>query len=300
VNEGEALPTEAANAASLELDRLSLSEAFDVFDREDERVNAAVRAAKPEILRAIELVADALARGGRLIYAGAGTSGRLGVLDASECPPTFQSEPEQVQGRVAGGPEALLRAIEGAEDSLARGRAAMDDAGPLDVVFGIAASGRTPWVHAALERAKERGAATIFLACVPFSVAADRADVSIRVVTGPEVLAGSTRLKAATATKLVLNRVTTLAFARLGKVHGNLMIDLDTRANAKLRRRGLGILQELTGLAGADAEALLERAGGRVKVAALMRLRSLGADEARALLSAHGDSLRRALEGTRG
>ena len=257
-------PTEAQNEASRALDRLTLSEAFDVFDREDERVNAAVRAAKPEILRAIELVAEALARGGRLIYAGAGTSGRLGVLDASECPPTFQSAPEQVQGRVAGGPEALLRAIEGAEDSLARGRAAMDDVGPLDVVFGIAASGRTPWVHAALERAKERGAATIFLACVPFS--------------GP---------------------VTTLAFARLGKVHENLMIDLDTRANAKLRRRGLGILHELTGLAGSAAETLLDRAGGRVKVAALMQLRSLGPDEARALLAAHGDSLRRALEGSR-
>jgi N-acetylmuramic acid 6-phosphate etherase len=290
------LPTEAANPASRALDALPLAEAFDVFDREDERVNAAVRAAKPAILRAIELVVERLAGGGRLIYAGAGTSGRLGVLDASECPPTFQSDPEQVQGRMAGGPEALLCAIEGAEDSLEQGRTAVEDVGPRDVVFGIAASGRTPWVHGALARAKERGAATVFLACVPFELAPDRADVSIRVVTGPEVLAGSTRLKAATATKLVLNRVTTLVFARLGKVHGNRMIDLDTRANAKLRRRGLGILRELTGLSEIAAGALLDRAEGRVKPAALMHLRSLSREQARARLGAHGGSLRRALE----
>ena len=295
----EVLPTEAANEASRELDRLSLSEAFDVFDREDERVNDAVRAAKPAILRAIELVSDCLARGGRLIYAGAGTSGRLGVLDASECPPTFQSDPAQVQGRIAGGPEALVRAIEGAEDSSELGRAAVEDVGPRDVVFGIAASGRTPWVHGALARAKERGAATVFLACVPCELAPDGADVSIRVVTGPEVLAGSTRLKAATATKLVLNRVTTLAFARLGKVHGNRMIDLDTRASAKLRRRGLGILRELTGLSEDGAEALLDRAEGHVKLAALMRLRELAPEQARARLQSHGDSLQRALEETR-
>jgi N-acetylmuramic acid 6-phosphate etherase len=291
------LPTEQALAASAELDRLTLSEAFDVFDREDERVNAAVRAAKPAILRAVELVAERLAAGGRLIYAGAGTSGRLGVLDASECPPTFQSDPAQVQARIAGGPEAIVRAIEGAEDSVELGRTAMEDVGPRDVVFGIAASGRTPWVHGALARARERGAATVFLACVPFELAPDGADVSIRVATGPEVLAGSTRLKAATATKLVLNRVTTLAFARLGKVHGNRMIDLDTRASAKLRRRGVGILRELTGLSGDAAGALLDRAEGRVKLAALMQLRALSPEQARARLRAHGDSLRRALAG---
>jgi N-acetylmuramic acid 6-phosphate etherase len=290
------LPTEQALAASAELDRLTLSEAFDVFDREDERVNAAVRAAKPAILRAVELVAERLAAGGRLIYAGAGTSGRLGVLDASECPPTFQSDPAQVQARIAGGPEAIVRAIEGAEDSVELGRTAMEDVGPRDVVFGIAASGRTPWVHGALARARERGAATVFLACVPFELAPDSADVSIRVLTGPEVLAGSTRLKAATATKLVLNRVTTLAFARLGKVHGNRMIDLDTRANAKLSRRGLGILTELTGLPSDAAAALLARAEGRVKPAALMHLRGLGLAEATTRLAARGGSLRRALE----
>ena len=290
------LPTEAANDESRALDELALAEAFDVFDREDERVNAAVRAAKPAILRAIELVVERLAGGGRLIYAGAGTSGRLGVLDASECPPTFQSEPQRVQGRIAGGPAALLSAVEGAEDSFAEGQAAMDDVGPRDVVFGIAASGRTTWVHGALARARERGAATVFLACVPFELAPDQADVSIRVVTGPEVLAGSTRLKAATATKLVLNRVTTLAFAQLGKVHGNRMIDLDTRASAKLRRRGLAILRELTDLSEDGAGALLDRAEGRVKLAALVQLRGLSLEEARARLAANRGSLRRALE----
>ena len=293
-------PTETASDASRELDALSLPDAFDVFDAADEGVNAAVRAAKPAIVRAIELVAERLARGGRLLYAGAGTSGRLGVLDASECPPTFQSEPAQVQGRIAGGPEALTRAIEGAEDSFELGEAALADAGPLDVVFGIAASGRTPWVHGALARARERGAATVFLACVPFEAAPDRADVSIRVVTGPEVLAGSTRLKAATATKLVLNRVTTLAFARLGKVHGNRMIDLDTRANRKLWRRGVGILRDLTGLSEAEAEPLLRRAQGQVKPAALMLLRGLALEAACSRLASCDGSLRRALEDRRG
>jgi N-acetylmuramic acid 6-phosphate etherase len=289
------LPTEGELAASRNLDQLPSAEAFDVFDAADDGVNAAVRAAKPEIMRAIELVSAALARGGRLLYVGAGTSGRLGALDAAECPPTFQSDPAQVQGRIAGGPEALQRSVEGAEDSPELGRAAVADAGPLDVVFGIAASGRTPFVHAALGRAKERGATTIFLACVPFALAPDEADVSIRVVTGPEVLAGSTRLKAGTATKLVLNRVTTLAFARLGKVHGSRMIDLDTRASAKLRRRGLGILRELTGLEETAAETLLERANGRVKPAVLMQLRRLSLVEAEARLARNGGSLRSAL-----
>jgi len=290
------LPTEAENPASAELDLLSVDAALELFEREDERIHAALREARPALARAIELVVDRLARGGRLIYAGAGTSGRLGVLDASECPPTFHSDPRQVEGRIAGGPAALLRSIEGAEDSQEAGRRALDDATPLDVVFGIAASGRTPWVHGALARARERGAATVFLACVPFELAPDQAEVSIRVVTGPEVLAGSTRLKAGTATKLVLNRVTTIAFARLGKVHGNRMIDLDTRANRKLRARGIAILRRLTGLDEEPAGALLERADGSVKVAALMQLQGLGCDAARDRLAAAQDSLRRALE----
>jgi N-acetylmuramic acid 6-phosphate etherase len=189
----------------------------------------------------------------------------------------------------------MFAAVEGAEDERQAGARALDDATPLDVVFGISASGRTPWVHGALARARERGAATVFLACVPFEAAPDQADVSIRLATGPELLAGSTRLKAGTATKLVLNRVTTLAFARLGKVHENLMIDLDTRGSDKLHARGSAILRRLTGLAPPEAEALLARAGGQVKLAALMQLRSLPPEAARSALAAHGGSLRSAL-----
>ena len=291
------LTTEAENPHSRELDRMSTVEALELFEREDESIHAALRAARDELARAIELVAARLAAGGRLLYVGAGTSGRLGVLDASECPPTFHSDPAQVQGRIAGGPEALLRAVEGAEDSLELGRAAVADVTARDVVFGIAASGRTPFVHAALAEARARGAATVMLACVPFAEVPDEADVSIRVVTGPEVLTGSTRLKAGTATKLVLNRVTTLAFARLGKVHGNLMVDLDTRGNAKLRARGERILARLTGLEPADAGRLLGAAEGRVKPAVLMHARALSRAEAEAELARHGGSLRRALEG---
>ncbi len=285
----ERLPTEEANPASSDFDRLSIEEAFDVFDAEDERVNTAVRAARPAIVRAIELVSERLGRGGRLIYAGAGTSGRLGLLDAVECPPTFQTHPELVQGRIAGGPEAVWRSIEGAEDSAEAGARALDDAGPDDVVLGIAAGGTTPWVHGALARASQRGAATVFLACVSSADAPDRADLSIRVLTGPEVLAGSTRLKAGTATKLVLNRITTIAMARLGRVYGNLMVDLDTRANAKLRARGVTMLERLTGLSGKAAAELLDGARGRVKVALVMH--RLGLEEAAA---------RARLEGCRG
>lgn len=290
------LPTEGENPRSAELDRMSVAAALELFEREDESIHAALRAARGELAAAIELVSARLAAGGRLIYVGAGTSGRLGVLDASECPPTFHSDPAQVQGRIAGGPEAILRALEGAEDSLELGRAAVADVSAKDIVFGIAASGRTPFVHAALGEARARGAATVMLACVPFALAPDSADVSIRVVTGPEVLTGSTRLKAGTATKLVLNRVTTLAFARLGKVHGNLMIDVDTRGNAKLRARGVRMLQRLTGLAQAEAEALLTRAGGRVKPAVLMQRARVDLATAEARLAAVGGSLRRALE----
>ncbi len=290
------LATERPNPRSADLDRLSVAAACDVFDAEDRGVPDAVAAAHDEIVRAIELVVECLTRGGRLIYVGAGTSGRLAALDAVECPPTFQSAPETVQGRIAGGPEALLRSIEGAEDSVAAGRAAVDDVEARDVVFGISAGGTTPFVHAALERARELGAATVFLACVPRAAVPDRADVSIRLATGPEVLAGSTRLKAGTATKMVLNRVTTIAMARLGRVHGNRMVDLDTRASQKLRARGVALLQELTGLPADAADELLARGRGRVKVAALMHRRELDADEAEERLRRRGGSLRTALE----
>jgi N-acetylmuramic acid 6-phosphate etherase len=293
------LSTELRNDASSELDRLSLADAVALIQREDASIHAALAAARPQIVRAIELVVERLRRGGRLIYAGAGTSGRLAALDAVECPPTFQTSPEQVQALLAGGERAWRGAVEGAEDDVEapKRELAARDLTRDDVVLGIAAGGTTPFVHAAIDAARERGAATVFLACVPFEQAPDRADVSIRVVTGPEVLTGSTRLKAGTATKLVLNTITTVAWTRLGKVYGNLMVDVDTRANAKLVDRGVRIVSTLTGASREEALDLLERAGGQVKVAVVMRKRGLDADSARRELARLGGSLRAALEG---
>jgi N-acetylmuramic acid 6-phosphate etherase len=294
------LPTERANPASAGLDALATEDAFDVFQAEDERMVAAVGAARAAVCRAIDLVAERLARGGRLLYVGAGTSGRLGVLDAAECPPTFMSAPEQVQGVLAGGAPALTRPVEGAEDDREAARRDLDARGvaPEDVVFGLTAGGTTPYVHAALARARERGAATVFLACVPFELAPDAADVSIRLDTGPEVLAGSTRLKAGSATKLVLNRVTTLAMARLGKIHGNLMVDVDASANAKLVERATSIVAELTGLPHGAARALLDAAGLRAKTAVAMHARGVDRAEAERLLADAGGVLARVLRGT--
>jgi len=294
--ERDRLPTERANPDSEGLDALDTFAAFDVFQRADEAMVAAVGRAKGSVCAAIDLVAGRLARGGRLIYVGAGTSGRLGVLDAAECPPTFLADPAQVQGVIAGGADALLRPVEGAEDDEAAARAALARlaGGPLtpdDVVFGITAGGTTPFVHAGVARARDVGAATVFLACVPAALAPDEADVTIRLDTGPEVLAGSTRLKAGTATKLVLNRVTTLAMARLGKVHGNLMIDVDASANAKLVERATTLVATLTGLAREEARALLDRAGMRAKTAVAMHARGVERDEAERLLAEAGGRL---------
>ncbi|MEM7306454.1 MAG: N-acetylmuramic acid 6-phosphate etherase [Planctomycetota bacterium] len=291
------LPTERPNSASAELDRLSTEAAFDVFQAEDARIAAAVATARAEISAAVDLVAERLSAGGRLLYVGAGTSGRLGVLDASECPPTFQTPPELVQGVIAGGEAALTRAVEGAEDDRGAGSRAMDEreVGERDVVLGISAGGTTPYVHAALARAAERGAATVFFACVSKDDVPDAADVSIRVVTGPEVLAGSTRLKAGTATKLVLNRISTLAMVRLGKVHGNLMVDVNALANAKLIQRGTTLVQRLTGLEREAAHTLLAAAGGRVKTACVMHAHAVDRDAAEERLERCGGVLRRAL-----
>jgi N-acetylmuramic acid 6-phosphate etherase len=290
--------TERPNPATLALDTLSTSAAFDAMNAEDARVAAAVAAAKHDVVRAVDLVAERLARGGRLVYVGAGTSGRLGVLDATECPPTFQTDPALVLGVIAGGERALTSAVENAEDSRDDGAAMVRErrVGALDVVFGIAAGGTTPFVHGALAEARARGAATVFLACVPRDQAPDDADVSIRVITGPEVLAGSTRLKAGTATKLVLNMITTLAMVRLGKVHGNLMVDVNTRGNAKLWQRGIGLVAKLAQVDRIEAERVLEAAGGAVKTAVVMRARSLSRLEAEDCLRRCGGVLRRALE----
>jgi len=289
----EHFPTELANPRSAELDTLDASAAFDVMNTEDASVVSAVRAAKADIVRAIELVSERLGR-----YVGAGTSGRLGVLDASECPPTFCTDPALVQGVIAGGPSALTSSIEGAEDDRAGATRELEarGVGPKDIVFGIAAGGTTPYVHGALESAKKRGAATIFFACVPRELATDWADISIRVVTGPEVLAGSTRLKAGTATKMVLNMITTLSMARIGKVYGNLMVDVQTAGNAKLWQRGIGLVARIVECDRARAEQLLKAADGSVKVAVVMGRRKLDAHAARLLLEHERGSLRGSLE----
>ncbi len=289
------LITEYRNPRSQHFDRLSISEAFDLLNSEDAQVAEAVAAARADVCRAIELVTTAFCAGGRLIYVGAGTSGRLGVLDAAECPPTFRSDPEMVQGIIAGGREALTRSIEGAEDRLEDGERAVEEraVGPNDVVFAIATGGTTPFVHGALHRARRRGAKTIFLACVPKDQVADDADVSIRIVTGPEVITGSTRMKAGTATKMVLNMVSTIAMTGIGKVYQNLMVDVNTHANAKLIDRATRMVQTITNLGRAEAAQLLEVAGGRVKTALVMHARKVDQAAAEQLLQDAGGQVGR-------
>jgi N-acetylmuramic acid 6-phosphate etherase len=276
---------------------MAVADAFDVLSAEDASISAAVAEAKDAICAAVELVIEAFRRGGRLIYVGAGTSGRLGVLDAAECPPTFLSDASMVQGIIAGGWEALRRSVEGAEDCGAAGSEAIDAkaVGERDIVFGIATGGTTTFVRAALDRARERGARTVFFACVPRGQVPDDADVSIRVLTGPEVIAGSTRLKAGTATKMVLNMISTLSMVGIGKVFENLMVDLNAKACAKLTDRGIRVLAELTGLKREIAADLLEQADGRVKTALVMHLAGVDRDEARRRLNSHGGRVRGAV-----
>lgn len=295
------LTTEHRHPRSADFHRLSTEEAFDLINGEDTTIAAAVAAVRDDICRAIDLVVAAFRAGGRLIYVGAGTSGRLGVLDATECPPTFLTDPSMVQGVIAGGNAALTRSIEGAEDHPEGGAAAMEerDIGPSDVVFAIASGGTTPFVHGALLRARQRGARTVFLACVPAAQVTDEADVSIRVVTGPEVLTGSTRLKAGTATKMVLNMVTTVAMVRTGRVYRNLMVDMNTKANAKLLDRGTRIIQELTGRTRGDARSLLESAGGHVKTALVMHEKRVDRPTAEAMLAEFGGRVGQVIEGAR-
>jgi N-acetylmuramic acid 6-phosphate etherase len=275
--------TEQRNPASEVIDRLTPLEIVEIINEEDHKVAPAVAREKAAIARAIELAEAAFRAGGRLIYVGAGTSGRLGVLDASEMPPTYGTDPELVQGVIAGGYDALLRAIEGAEDHPAHGAAAMDEkqVAPHDFVLGIATSGTTPFVHGALDRARERGAATGFLLCTHAAPELyDRHDVVIAPLVGPEVVTGSTRMKAGTATKLVLNTISTGAMIRLGKVYGNLMVDLRV-TNRKLQDRGERILMETLGLERDEAVELLRAAGGNVKTAMAMFVTGTDSDEAR-------------------
>jgi N-acetylmuramic acid 6-phosphate etherase len=292
------LLTEQRNDRSRAIDRLTVGEAFDVINAEDATVAAAVAKSKPEVVKAIELVVAAFKAGGRLLYVGAGTSGRLGVIDASECPPTFLTPPEMVQGIIAGGREAMFRSQEGAEDSREGGAAVMDEKKvcPHDVVLGIATGGTTPYVHGAIARARELGAKTVFLACVAFKDAPDEAHVSIRALTGPEVITGSTRMKAGTATKLILNTITTVSMVQLGKVYENLMVDMNAYACTKLVDRAARIISRVTGVERAAALELLEKAKGWVKAAIVMHKCGLDRAHAETLLHQHNGSVRAVIE----
>jgi N-acetylmuramic acid 6-phosphate etherase len=280
----------------MNLDAMSIEEAVAVMNEQDRIAVEAVARERASVVRAIELVVSAFNSGGRLIYAGAGTSGRLGVLDASECPPTFRTDPQMVQGLIAGGPEAMFRAKEGAEDSPQAGAADIDGlgVGANDVVMGIATGGTTPYVHGALNRANALGARTIFFSCVQPVANEPLTDVTIRPLTGPEVLTGSTRLKAGTATKLVLNQVTTIAMVQLGKCYENLMVDLRA-TNTKLWDRGARIVTLLTGLDRDSAMTLLRQADGHVKLAIVMHQRRTTLDQAKHLLATTNGHLRSAL-----
>jgi N-acetylmuramic acid 6-phosphate etherase len=291
------LTTERRNPCSRDVDRRSTLEIVDVINAEDALVAAAVHKERRRIAAAVDRIVASFRRGGRLFYVGAGTSGRLGVLDASECPPTFGVRPSRVQGIIAGGRWALVRSAEGAEDHPADGAAEIDKRGvrDRDVVAGIAACGLTPFVRGAVARARQIGAGTLFVTCSPEVRASVAADVVICPVVGPEVVTGSTRMKAGTATKLVLNTLTTAAMIRTGKVYGNLMVDLKA-TNDKLRDRSERIVMELTGLSRRAARKLLADAGGELKTAVVMHARGADAPAARKLLAEAGGLLRAAIE----
>ena len=292
------LATEQRNPRTRDLDQLDTPGILALIAAEDRRVPEAVAREAPYIARAVELVVTSFREGGRLIYVGAGTSGRLGVLDASECPPTFGSRPEQVRGVIAGGPGALVRAVEGAEDRAEEGAHSMDEleAGARDTVIGLAASRRTPFVVAALARARERGARTAYVTCTPRSEFTLPVDVAICPETGPEVLMGSTRMKAGTAQKLVLNMITTSAFVRIGKAYENMMVDL-MATSEKLVERSRRTVLLVTGVDYAAASRAIEAAGGSVKTAIVMVKLGCPRAEAEARLAAAGGFVRRALEG---
>lgn len=291
------LLTEQVNPNSQTLDQLTPIELVDLFNQEDARTIAAIAAARESLANAIELTANALRHGGRLFYIGAGTSGRLGVLDAAECPPTFCTPPDLVQGIIAGGAGALVRSSEDMEDRPEDGAAAIAHHGIAehDVVVGITAGGTTPYVHGALQAARQRGAKTVFIACVPTEQASIPVDVDIRLLVGPEILAGSTRLKAGTVTKLALNILSTGVMVQLGKVYGNRMVDVAV-TNTKLHDRALRILQDLTDLNREEAGYLLEQSGRRVKLALLMHWTGLDKDACDRLLTEHQGNLRQAVQ----
>lgn len=290
------LLTEQINPNSQNLDELTTLELVDLFNQEDRQTIQAIANTRQELARAIDLTSKSLKSGGRLFYIGAGTSGRLGVLDAAECPPTFCTPPELVQGIIAGGASALLKSSEGLEDHKEDGASVIAERNitAVDVVVGIMAGGTTPYVHGALAEAKRLGATTISLSCVPAEQVEIIADVDIRLLTGPEILTGSTRLKAGTVTKMALNILSTGTMVKLGKVYGNRMIDVAV-TNLKLHDRALRILQDLTNLNREEAGFLLEKSGRRVKLALLMHWSGLDSEICDRLLNEHQGNLRAAL-----
>lgn len=291
-----ALVSETRNPQTMDLDALSTLDLVHRFNQQDTLVAEAVKATLPDVASAVDAAAEALKSGGRIIYMGAGTSGRLGVLDASECPPTFGVPHGLVVGLIAGGPGALLKAVEGEEDNAQLGE---DDLialnlAPQDLVVGLAASGRTPYVIGGLKYARKTGCTTVAVSCNPDSPIAQEADIAISPVVGPEALTGSTRLKSGTAQKLVLNMISTGAMVKFGKVYQNLMVDMKA-TNIKLMDRACRMVVEATGIARAEAETLLRQTDFDVKPAILMALSGLNANAAREKLAAHQGFLRAAL-----
>ncbi|GGS28647.1 N-acetylmuramic acid 6-phosphate etherase [Streptomyces griseoviridis] len=295
----DALATEAFRPEFAGIDRLATLDIARLMNGEDAGVAAAVAARLPEIAAAVDAIAVRMGRGGRLVYAGAGTAGRLGVLDASECPPTFNTAPGQVVGLIAGGPDAMVTSVEGAEDSAGLARADLDALALTadDTVVGVSASGRTPYAVGAVTHARARGALTVGLACNEGSALAAAAEHGIEVVTGPELIAGSTRLKAGTAQKLVLNMLSTITMIRLGKTYGNLMVDVRA-SNEKLRARSRRIVAQATGAGDEEIERALDAAGGEVKQAVLILLAGVDGPTAARLLEDSGGRLRAALGAT--
>jgi N-acetylmuramic acid 6-phosphate etherase len=292
------LSTEGRNPRTTDLDTWSTADLLAAMNAEDQRVALAVRDALPQITAAVDLVVSARRRGGRLIYLGAGTSGRIGLLDAVECPPTFGTDPGEVLGMIAGGDRAFVRAVEGAEDDPDLAVRELDavEVGPLDVVVGLAASGLTPYVIGGLRHARSRGAATVAVSCNPGAAISAEADVAVELRTGPEVLTGSTRLKAGTAQKLVCNMLSTASMVRTGKAYGNLMVDVRP-TNRKLVDRAQRIVADATGVDRAVADEALAQAGEHAKTAIVMLLAGCSAERAAELLAAADGDVRAAVAG---
>ena len=294
------IDTEQRNERTMNIDTLSTLEMLEVINEEDHKVPEAVRLTLPEIARAVDVIYENMRRGGRLIYCGAGTSGRLGVLDAAECPPTYGVDPGLVVGLIAGGPSAFIKAVEGAEDSAALGAKDLKalDFSPKDVLVGIAASGRTPYVLGAMAYAREKGAPVIALTCCRDSELSRAADITIAPLPGPEVITGSSRMKSGTAQKLVLNMLSTAVMVKMGKVYGNLMVDVKA-SNEKLYQRAVSIVRTVTGAEEAAAKEALQNCAYSCKTAIVMLLLHLDAEEANRVLEAADGRIAQAIAQTK-